>query len=280
MKKLMTRTEFANLAGVSAGGVTRACKKALAPAVDGKFIDANHESAKEFLEKCARPKTPSGDETPPGIDELYYKALEACQRTGKWSVNFIRQEFHMGYSRAHRILSQLEAAGAKELPKQTRADIVINLPKPNGTKAVKEKRISADTEELEEIEIPENLAAYADMTIKEVCYKFGTAPRFVDYLKAMKEIGLIAEREIKLAEIKGMLVSRQLVQEQVIEKFDEAHMKLLRDGSKTISVQVTAMVNAGEPIEEIEKFIAEKITDFIRPAKSKITKALRHDRDE
>lgn len=51
MKKLVSRSEFARMAGVTPGGVTKACKKMLAPAIYGKRIDANHTAAIEYLKK-------------------------------------------------------------------------------------------------------------------------------------------------------------------------------------------------------------------------------------
>lgn len=277
MEKLVSRTEFARLAGVTPGAVTKAAKTSLLEAVNGKYIDANHAAAIKFMEKAALDKTPP---PLPGIDPLYEKALEACLESGLWGTPFLRSTFHIGGERAKKLRDQIKAA--KE---QSRAEKVIPValtepkaPHVRGTALLKQKRIAADSAPLDEVVIPDNIAAFADMTIRDVIKKYGTAERFTDYLKALKEIGIMAEREIRLAEIKGQLVSRAMVQTQVVEQFDEAHMKLLRDGSKTIAIQVSAMCEAGESIEDIEKFISEKITDFIRPVKAKIAKALRHDR--
>lgn len=276
MKKLISRTEFAKIAQVTQGAVTRAAKTSLSEAVDGKYIDLNHAAAQEFIKKNHEAKTP---EPLPGIDPLYEKAVELCQNMDRWSANLIKHNLNVGSTRATKIFNQIIAAGVKEKfereGKVLAAAPIPKTPHVRGTQAAKQKRIAADVEELEEIELPENIIAFADMTIRDVIRKYGTAERFVDYLKALKEIGIMAEREIKLAEMKGELVSRRLVQTRVIEEFDAAHIKLLRDGSKTIAVQVAAMVSAGESIEDIEKTIAGKITDFIRPAKSKIEKALR-----
>lgn len=273
------RAKFAQIAGVTPAAVTKAANLALKNCVDGKYIDSAHPDALAYIEKIAHAKTP---ETLPGIDPLYENAISACRAAGKWNANVICKGIGVGHVRANKILRQIEAAGVKDA--DARADKVMadlkKTPHVRGPALIKQRRIEQDDHDLEEIVIPDNIAAFADMTIRDVIRKYGTADRFVDYLKALKEIGIMAEREIKLAEIKGQLISRDLVQKYVVEEFDAAHMKLLRDGSKTLAVQVSAMVAAKETPEDIEKFISEKITDFIRPVKTKVAKALRNDRPQ
>ena len=51
MKILVSRAEFARRAGVAPSTVTKACKKALAPATSGRRIDVNHPAAIAFINK-------------------------------------------------------------------------------------------------------------------------------------------------------------------------------------------------------------------------------------
>lgn len=51
MKILVSRAEFARRASVAASTVTKACKKALAPATSGRRIDVNHPAAIAFINK-------------------------------------------------------------------------------------------------------------------------------------------------------------------------------------------------------------------------------------
>lgn len=280
MKKLVSRTEFAQLAEVSAATVTRAALNRLADAVDGKYIDAAHPAAVDFIEKGRDAKTKK-TETVPGVDPLYEHAVARCAQLGKFNAEFLKKEFNIGSERARKLRDMIATSGVLD-----RSEIIIPMgilenrkkfPHVRGTAAAKQNRIDADDEILEPIAIPGNIIRFADMTIRQVIQGYGTATRFVDYLKALKEIGIMAEREIRLAEIKGQLVSRALVQTQIVEQFDAAHMKLLRDGSRTIAIQVSAMVAAGETPEDIEKAISEKITDFIRPVKAKVARALKNE---
>jgi len=57
MRKLVSRSEFARMVGITPGGVTKACKKVLAPATVGKRIDANHPAAIAYI------KNRTGDTT-------------------------------------------------------------------------------------------------------------------------------------------------------------------------------------------------------------------------
>lgn len=284
IKKLVTRTEFAVLAGVSGAAVTKACEKALKPATDGKRIDASHPAALAYIEKIANAKTLGAT---PGIDPMYSEAVEGARRSGRYSQSQIRRDLMCGSVRAQKIFEMMTLAGivpegkvAEPVPEvdlsKTRLLQMKVETKPvhvRGTAARRQQEIDGDDEDLEVL-IPENVAKYADMTLREVLNKFGTASRFKDYLQAMKEISMIEDRHIKIAQMKGKLVSRELVQQQIVEPIDAAHIKLLRDGSKTIARRATALHGAGTDVLEIEKVVAELITSFIRPVKAKVKAAL------
>ena len=85
----------------------------------------------------------------------------------------------------------------------------------------------------------------------------------------------INEKRLKNAQTKGELVSRELVKLGVIDPIDAAHIKLLTDGAKTIARRVTAMHDAGRPLDDVEKFVKNQITSFIRPIKAKVARALK-----
>lgn len=110
------------------------------------------------------------------------------------------------------------------------------------------------------------------MTLRDIVKKFGTATRFAEYLRAMKEISMIEDREIKIAQTKGELVHRDLVSQLIIEPIDSAHVKLMRDGSKTIAVRLAAMHGSGADINEMQLVTSELIASFIKPVKAKVNK--------
>lgn len=273
MKKLVSRTEFAKIANVTQGAVTRAAKTSLQAAVDGKLIDLNHESAKEFIKKNAQAKTP---ETIPGIDPLFEKAVKICAEKGLWGQDFLKKEFSIGSTRAQKLAALLRASKVKD-----RVDIVIpeekletKTPHVRGTAARRQHSINNDTGELKEDDIPENIETYADMTLREIYAKFGTASRFKDWLTAMKDITVIQERQLKSAQLQGKLVSREAVHKFIVDPINSTHIKLLRDGSQTIAVRAKALVESGAEVSEIKHFVEDTIGSFIKPMKARVSRSL------
>lgn len=277
-KKLVSRTEFARMAGVAPASVTKACNNGLKPATDGKRVDVAHPAAVEYLAKHDRAKTPPAA---PGLDPLYEDAIEACTEAGRWSALFLRDALTVGSSRATRIFRQLQAAGlvpergAK--PTAPAEPVAMKKPHVRGTAAAKEKRKREPPPEARDdyvFEVPEDIQAFADMTLRELVEKFGTDTRFVDWLKATQTIEAINEKRLKNAVTRGELVNRQLIKVGVIDPIDAAHIKLLTDGAKTIARRASAMTAAGRELEDIEKFVADQIGSFIKPVKSKVARAL------
>lgn len=124
-------------------------------------------------------------------------------------------------------------------------------------------------------EVPADIEAFADMTLRELIQRFGTDTAFCDWLKATKEIESINEKRLKNAQTMGELVSRDLIKVGIIEPIDSANIKLLTDGAKTMSVRGVAMHEAGKGVEEIEKFFSKQMTSFIRPVKAKVDRMMK-----
>ena len=76
-KKLITRSHFAKLCGVTPSSVTQVADTLLKAAKIGKHIDLNHPAAREYLERQTRE---SPDALGPAIDPYYTDAVEFCQK--------------------------------------------------------------------------------------------------------------------------------------------------------------------------------------------------------
>jgi len=113
------------------------------------------------------------------------------------------------------------------------------------------------------------------LTLAEIVERHGTSGQFKTWVDAKKIIIDIQTRIVKLAQLEGTLVSRDLVKVGVIEPIDAAHRKLLTDGAKTIARRVTAMTSGGRPLEDCEAFVKDQIASFIRPMKAKIARSLK-----
>jgi hypothetical protein len=246
-----------------------------------------------------------------GIDSLYEKAVEYCYRTGRFGKGGLREEFKIGDTRAKRLLQLMKLAklippaGSRRprmvVPKEARRripavtppkSVIVQTPVPavdpepsssGASEPPAESYIRGRAAAKETLkwggvvavgEVPENIADFAELTIREVVERFGTDTRFADYLKSLKELEAITALRLKNARTEGALVSRELVKATVLEPVDAAHVQLLTDGARTIAVRASAMYGAGATVEELEDFISKRIGSFIKPVKARIRRAL------
>jgi len=266
------------MAGVTRGGITKACSGILKDALNGDRIDTKHPDAEEYLEEKTATPPP---EPATGIDPLYEKAIEQCHANGRYTATNIQRQLKVGYARAKRILDMIKLAGVVPAPgaispTTQAADPVLmgGAAKNHSKKAAALRKLMEEGDTLHEI--PEDIRAFADMTLRELIQRYGTDTAFLDWLNATKRIEDINEKRLKNAATKGELVSRQAVKVGIIDPIDAAHIKLLTDGAKTIARRVTAMHDAGRPLGDVEKFVKDQITSFIRPVKAKVARALKN----
>lgn len=286
MAKLLTKSAFAALCGVNPSSITKACAGALASALAGNRIDADHPAAQAYRAERERAAAPEPVE---GIDPLYAGALAHCREACRWSATSLRTKFGIGSTRAADIVKQFHAAGVfetypdappvLEVAFSQVAQAAAALPALRGHAAARERlkaspMLPPDSQP-DAPEIPANIEAFADMTLRDLIHRFGTDVRFLDWLKATKEIEMIAERRIKNATASGKLITRDLVARGVIDPFNSAHLRLMSDGAKSIAGAVVAKHMAGGELVEIERYVSDVIGSFLKPVKTKVAQALR-----
>lgn len=274
-KNLISRVELARRAGVAPSSVTKACAGSLKHCCAGKRVDANHPDVVAYI---ARRERATREPELQGIDPLYEEAVEILRDHKRPTANALRKPLNIGDKRAKALFELIRATGILDAPEP---EPVVTAPapsKPRGWAARREtkKREAPINHDDQIFAVPEDIQAFADMTLRELVEKFGTDIRFLDWLKATKSIEDINEKRLKNAETKGELVSRQLVRHGILDPIESAHVKLLTDGSKTIARRATAMHGSGRDMEDIEKFVAEQITSFLRPMKAKIARTLKN----
>lgn len=286
VKELITKAALARMAGVSAAAITQAIQGPLAKAVVGKRVDKNHKVVVAYLEK----KAPVEIEQPAsGIDARYQDAVNHCNRTNRFTVSNIARGLKIGFARANRIFVMMEAAGTdKPLPAGSNPPPPNKVKKPKppappplspgvaSTTKTKKQHAAAALNNPDKMvfEVPEDILSFAEMTLRQLIERFGTDTAFCDWLKATKSIEDINEKRLKNAATEGELVSRHLVKVGIIDPINEAHIRMLADGSKNIAVNMIAMHDSGSTLSDCEKFVAEQISSFIRPVKSKVSRAL------
>ena len=186
----------------------------------------------------------------------------------------------LAYAEEHRPKVTISIDGSEPVeynPDDPAHPVDIPLPvKPPSGHVAKSQSKKAGVYEEGSFTVPEYIGDLSDMTLRDLIMQFGTDVRFVDWLKATKEIEMINEKRLKNAESEGTLVSRHLVKVGILEPLDSAHIKLLTDGVKTIARRSVAMHDAGRDLSEIEDFVSDQISSFIRPVKAKVKRALKN----
>jgi len=280
VKNLVTKSEFARSVGVSAGAVTKACGSGLKAAIVGGRIDIDHPAAIEYRNNQARGQL---EPAVTGMDPLYESTVAWCVANGCYSVSGVKRGMKIGHTRSQKLVTLMRVNGMIPEPLKTRAK--DPAPKPfekvpvvNGYNARNEriKRESAENPDDLMDNIPKHISKLADKSLRELVHMFGTDRSFKDWLDAAKKIEDIDTTRIKNAQLKGELVNKEFVKISVVSPIESAHVQLLTDGAKTITRKVIVMCAAENTPAEIEKEIIDQLASFIRPVKTKITRALKN----
>lgn len=265
---LCTRAEFSRLCKVTRATISERCRDMLAGAVVNGYIDLNHPSAFKYLESKA----------PKRIKELglVFHDLEKSQE----NIEIQKDEEYLKKD-ANEDVSEVSV---KDEPKErSRTEYVeasYKKPIASGSRAKLESKKASSLEDRGMINVPENIKDFIDMTLGDLILEFGTDIAFVDWLKATKSIEDINEKRLKNAQTQGELVNRSLVKKTIIEPMDDMLRKLLSDGVKTIARRAIAMHEADRELAEIECFISDIISSFIKPMKSKVSRSFKKITDD
>ena len=270
VKILETRSKFAKRAGVSAAAVTKAAATILKAAVVGKYIDVAHPVAVTYVKRDVGVTTKM---SVTGIDNLYDEAVTYCHEIKKISISGIQREFKIGYIRAKKIVDMMGIAGViidTSAPPPPRKKKNKAPPPPPSVDAAPATTNPDNTY----LTIPDDIQAFTDMTLRDLVSKFGTDSRFVDWLRAAKLIEEINDKRLKNAVSKDDLVSKSLVQKNVIDVFNASHLKLMNDGAKSIAAGVVSKHVSGANLIDIERYVSDIVGSFVSPVKSKIKRSL------
>jgi len=281
-KKLISKSEFARLAGVNPSTITRIIDSGLLKkAVSGKRIDAAHPDAVSYLEQKSREQTQAVTE---GMDPLYEWAVKYCTEAGVYSKTFIQKQCRVGRPRATKLLDLMTLNGlvptGTATPEQQVTTPVVVKPRGNAaaniTKKTEALRNLVNTPEPVVHDIPEDIRAFGEFTLRDLIERYGTDTAFLDWLKATKSIEDIHEKRLKNAEKAGELISRDLVSNGILGTIDGAFNRMLTDGAKTIALRAHSLAATGGTVMEIEDLVAKQLTTFIKPTKQKMKRVLKN----
>lgn len=279
VQRLVSKSEFARLAGVWPSALTKLVKGRLLQALQGDKIDLDHPDAiaylKEKKKEPTKPKPKKGAEVAVGVDPLYEKCVEYATMIGKVSITSLRKQFQIGYNRAKIIVGIMEANGIAKKIEKSKA----KAPQPPKDKpAAGEPKKPQTYPELPGADYygGEDLEDILELTVAEVVNKFGTSDRFHKWLQARKTIVDIGAKEITNAEKRGKLISREYVEKFIIGQFEKTHMNLMTDGSKKIASRIMKMTKSGATLEECEEYASKVVSSHITRGKEEIKKVLQN----
>lgn len=243
---LLTRTEFARLAGVRKATVFAACKpgRALAPAYSGEGregrVDAQHLAAVAYLTKHAgKPKATEGPKGqgrrgPPTAAEAKRIEREAWER------------------RALELTAERDASneGPVDAEALTRFDAM-------------------------EHDLPDHIKAVLDWPMRKVVRRYGNVPAFESVLKSVKLISSIDETRTKTEQRRGNLVDRDFVKVHVMGAIADSLERLLQDTPRSVGAATRELIESGATDEEVEEKVHDLIAAQIRGMKGRALKGIR-----
>lgn len=240
MPRPVSRADLARLAGVSRVAITKATRSKLAGAVNGDRVDLDHPAVIAYL----KARGVDG-----GAAALTARAPTKSKKPAK---------------KAPRARTPSSKRGRKRAAKPTaRRPKMAVAPPPVPPAQALPPPVSAE-EPLDEA------AKALDLLVT----KWGTARGFRDYLLSRKTIADIREKELKINEAEGRVVSRALVMTHVTGIIEGAFRQLLTDTPKTLVRTAYAMARSGTPVEEAEAKARELISAQLGPLKAHAVRVL------
>src|SRR5688500_5364570 len=238
--RLVSRAEFARLAGVSRQAISKACSGPLKAACVGDRINIDHPAAAAYL---------AGKSGGSGGGLLHVATDRAPTKSAKPAPKRAAAP------------TKTPARAPKPKAKPTAPRPEPSIPPPPRVPAPKDSEL----EQLREL-------------LRPVTDRFGTATAFKDWLAASKSIEEIQQKRLSNEEARGRLIGRELVSAHVFGALGGMTRRLLRDTPKTLARRVLGL-GQGATVEDAEKLIREHISAQIGPVKDKITRTLRNPDD-
>jgi hypothetical protein len=252
----ISRSQLAELAGVSRPAITKACDTGkLKAACSGDGVDADHPAVVAFLKRHGKEpmpvaKKPSRAPTAPPAPAG--EAAAAPTRAPKLKVS----------ASAAPTDPPKRGRGRPRNPPEDRPENVGHM-KP---RAGVDEGSDQDLQDLSDAIYP-------------LIDRFGTDFQFSSWLDALKNIELIREKRLKNGETEGGLISWELVQSHVFGLIDACFKRLLGDASKAIASKVSTTLRAGGSLEEAQRNVRDEISKHLKQMKAGAARHLAHKND-
>lgn len=251
----VSRSEFAELAGVSRPAVTKSGDSGkLKPACDGDGVDVDHPAAVAFLKRHGK--------LPPPLKSPKKPATPPLPPAGGSDGDPPRPTKSKAVAAAGPPAPPKRGRGRPRNPPQDRPENVGDLRPREGT-------VEGSNDDLQDL----------DDALTPLIDRFGTHFQFSTWLSSLKDIELIREKRLKNGETEGGLISREIVQNFVFGAIESAFKRLLGDASKSIVSKVMNCVRTGGTSEEAQRIVRDEISKQLKTVKATSARNLRHKRD-
>lgn len=250
---LISKSKFAELAGVSPKSITLAVRdgtKPLAPAVLSGKIDPHHPAALAYINHIAEKKgLPAPDKDMPERDlQQTESPLPAPKPRGKTKSSAVDKNYY-----------SIE-------------NLINAISREKGGETAKFELIRDYVHKIMIKHLPDDIRKLSSMSLDDLITIFGTDVAFIKWLDAVKKIEDIFKNRISNATALGELVSRELVKKGIIAPIDGFHRGLLTDGVKTIEQELRTLHELGKSREDCRIALEKIISRFLRPMKSRVAK--------
>lgn len=122
----------------------------------------------------------------------------------------------------------------------------------------------------------EALLAVLDLTLRELIKRHGTARQFKTWVDASKVIADIRNKDLKSAELEGLLIPRATVKTHLFGAIENNNKRLLTDMPKTITRRLDTLLKAGTSIEDCEATVRDLLSGHVKGIKAAATRVLRN----
>ena len=257
MKKFLTRKEFAKLCSVSINVVNQAC------------VD----------ERLSKSLLKTGEIDPEHPDAVKFKnAYTASQRLINHTDFVLKKDFAV---LANVSQSVVYMNCKKDLSEAVQGKY-INTNHPAAREFIERYNPGVNPDHIDdELDvmhaIPDDIRKICDWPLIDICKQFGGDVRFLQWVRAQKEVELVQERRLKNLMTDGSLIRRDYVRTHIFGLIETTFTRLLSDTPKSLTNLVTEQVKSGASSEEIEISVREIISKQIRDLKTKSERLLKAD---
>ena len=116
-------------------------------------------------------------------------------------------------------------------------------------------------------EVPKEMASIANFTVREVVTRFGSDFKFLEWLKALKMIEEVVEKNHNNAVREGKLIEREFVRNHVIGMIEALHQRLLTDFPRVLVAKLVEAHEAGHRATQLEDLATMQLKEELGSVK-------------